>query len=192
MSALTVKDVAKMFDKHENTITRWLKNGLLKGTYKNEQGQWLIPEESVENIPKVDKIDAPIIEAANTLVGEKINDLVIIEITGYKPEGKQNKIHVKVQCECGNIVEKPLYAIKEERVKRCGRDCFLNANIEIGEKYGYLTIISEGEIRTIGQSKRRFVETKCECGNTKFVNLNKMKKGEQKSCGKNCKKWREK
>lgn len=195
---LTVKEVAEKFEKNQKTIQRWLAKELLPGAFQDDKGTWQIPVESVENIPKVDKIDAPIIEAATTLVGKRFNDLTVTEITGYKPEGKQNKIHVIVVCECGNEVEKPLYVVKDGRVKRCGHECFLTANVEIGARFGFLTVIGKGELKEAGKRSdgrpysRRFVETRCDCGNEKLLNLSKLKTGEQNSCGKDCVKWREK
>ncbi len=57
-------------------------------------------------------------------------------------------------------------------------------DVEIGEKYGKLTVIKEVEkfVQPSGQSQRGFL-CKCECGNTKKVRLSHLRHGRVISCG---------
>ena len=53
-----------------------------------------------------------------------------------------------------------------------------------GDRYNKLTIVKEVDprIEKNGKKKRKF-EVKCDCGNTKFVMLAKIRNGSTKSCG---------
>ena len=61
--------------------------------------------------------------------------------------------------------------------------------IELGSKYGKLTIVEEVEpnIQPSGQTKRKF-KCVCDCGNEKYVILDKLKSSYTSSCGCNRKK----
>ena len=56
--------------------------------------------------------------------------------------------------------------------------------IQIGEKFGKLTIISEYEsYRTSSGVPKRRVECKCDCGNVVIIQLQLVRIGNTKSCG---------
>jgi len=188
----TVKEVAEVTGKCDETIKIWLRQGIFKNAYK-EGHVWRIPKSDVESLPESNQLNLDLVKKSDELIGKRYADLTILKVLGYRPEGntQQQRLFVEVGCECGNILEKPFYVIERGAIKRCGRDCFLNANVQLGDRFGFLTVIGEGEIRKIGTKGKtqRFLEVKCDCGNEKPIRMSKIKKGEQTSCGKKCKLW---
>jgi len=188
----TVKEVAQLTGKCDETIKVWLRQDIFKNAYK-EGHIWRIPESDIKSLLKSDELNLDLVKKSNELVGKRYADLTILKVLGYRPEGnkKTQRLFVEVGCECGKISEKPFYSIERGAIKRCGRDCFLNANVTLGERFGFLTVIGEGEIRKIGTKGKtqRFLEVKCDCENEKFIKMSKIKSGEQTSCGTKCKLW---
>ena len=45
---LTVKEVAELFGRHEDTIRRWLREGHLKGIQIGKRGKYIIPQRNIE------------------------------------------------------------------------------------------------------------------------------------------------
>lgn len=56
-------------------------------------------------------------------------------------------------------------------------------NIKLGEKFNYLTIISDLGLVATGLQRQRKVLVKCDCGNTKEVIYRSLKNGKPFSCG---------
>lgn len=87
-------------------------------------------------------------------------------------------IGFKCECDCGNIRIVQGYSLKSGHTTSCG--CKRKIQISAGDKFGRLTVISEGKMRGI----RRFILCKCECGTEKEIPLsNLMKENSTKSCG---------
>lgn len=111
-------------------------------------------------------------------LGMKFNMLTLICPTG---KVKNSCKEWKCQCDCGNITYITTSNIKS--TKSCG--CLRHKNkidIQIGEKFGKLTVIKELSQR---DSKRRIhYECLCECGNISTPSASDLKSGNSTSCGK--------
>ncbi len=55
--------------------------------------------------------------------------------------------------------------------------------MEVGEKYGRLTIISKGDPVVSGRQKRGTLRCRCECGVVKDIRVDSIRRGSSKSCG---------
>jgi hypothetical protein len=54
----TVKDLAKLFHKHENTIYRWIvEDHLFPNAFRVKDG-WYVPESDVEKLMKAGKVES--------------------------------------------------------------------------------------------------------------------------------------
>lgn len=108
------------------------------------------------------------------LTGKKFNHLTVLQELGG---GK-----VLCRCDCGTIKECDKYKVKTGKTKSCGcqRYNFVNSgqykmtNRE-GEKFNHLTILQE-----LGGDK---VLCRCDCGNEKILQKNRVVSGYTKSCG---------
>lgn len=126
--------------------------------------------------------------------GEKFNNLTIIkELPSEIYKNGQIKRLVLCKCECGNEVIAPLKSVKSGRTKSCGclMQTYLSSphpnrmvKIEVGERYGKLTIIKEVEprIKHNGKIERMFL-CRCDCGEEIVAPLTLMRQGRKQSCG---------
>jgi hypothetical protein len=191
---MTIKDVAKALSVQSQTVKNWLTKGLFTNAFKDSEQQWYILKDEINSLPKVRKIDEKIIRNMSE-IGKKYNHLTILEITDYKKDGRSNKIHVIAGCDCGNKVEKPLFQIISGIINCCSNECITKSGFKPGDRYGFLTIIDDAGLRLSEKRKngnglkRRWVKVICDCGKTTEKKLKRIKMGEQKSCGRNCKLW---
>ena len=89
-------------------------------------------------------------------------------------------------CDCGSKKVMPAARVKWGRVRSCG--CLAAEHIEslnrqdiTKKKFGRLTAISPTDKRDVSGSV--IWECLCECGNTVFYSVNRLKQGRTKSCG---------
>lgn len=127
------------------------------------------------------------------LIGQRFGKLTVIENMG-----KLNKKHYfwKCKCDCGNETVVLGSALRSGNTKSCGCGKYEglkkynlqqseNNKIEIGKKFGKLTVIEDlGFREQIPGHNRRWYKCKCDCGNEKEVMGNMLKQGQIASCGK--------
>ncbi len=110
-------------------------------------------------------------------VGQKFGHLTIID------QWADKKNWAEARCDCGNVVTMKLSKIKGNSLKTCGGCSFNNQKpvVNIGEKYGRLTIIGEHN----GDQKRngRYYDCVCDCGSDFVAAGHSLKAGNTKSCG---------
>lgn len=115
------------------------------------------------------------------LIGKKIGKLTVIE-----QDNTCRKKHTKFwcQCDCGSPRKsiRRSHLLQKYPTRSCG--CVQPPNtipINIGDRFGRLTIISSDVPRAKGH-KQRF-KCKCECGNEKIARRDDLLQGKTKSCG---------
>lgn len=109
-------------------------------------------------------------------------------LTAIKDSGKRKNESViwECKCDCGKIVEIPIGNLTNGHTRSCG--CRRNElasnnlikNIEIGSKYGRLTVLY--------RDKHNYYERikwicKCDCGTIISVDGTKLRNGHTQSCG---------
>lgn len=114
-------------------------------------------------------------------VGEKYGRLTAMEFVRVS-----NKRTIwKWRCDCGKMKEIPSSAVKGGAVQSCG--CLRKERVgtkrmdHTGEKYGRLTAIEF--VKTTGSSHDSIWKFQCDCGKMKNVIMNKVKRGDTRSCG---------
>ena len=119
--------------------------------------------------------------SAGTVYG---NLTIMYEISPHiQPSGRKiRQFHCK--CSCGNEIDVKYKYLCRGTHQNCGclRDNQLHFNaleVESGEKYGRLTIISEAN----KWKGRRMFLCKCDCGNEVVVGLGNLRNGHTQSCG---------
>lgn len=122
------------------------------------------------------------------LLNKKFGRLLVIEKTDKRRNGL---IIWKCQCDCGNIIEVQGSSLTNGNTKSCG--CLnidkikernhSKTSIKIGNVYGLLTVIGDGEFREICGKQRHFSLCRCSCGNQLLVMDNQLQTGNKKSCG---------
>lgn len=116
-------------------------------------------------------------------VGTRRNRLVILE---ELPMNKRARMF-SVKCDCGNVTTINYSNFFGGKIKSCG--CYRNThkltNIQLGDRYGRLTImeILENDMTIIAKKRRRMVVCKCDCGNVKTIRHHDLSMGKTKSCG---------
>jgi len=120
-------------------------------------------------------------------IGDKINELTVIEET----DRKQGQKRFKCRCSCGNITIKYETKLKSGVSISCGckkveqliennkKKAAANLDELLGKTFNQLTIIEEAE-RING---KRQVKCLCSCGSIKSYDAYKVKSGDTKSCG---------
>lgn len=187
----TVEEVAKIIKRHPETIKNWIRDGFFPNAVK-WRNAWMIPKSDVETLPECEQIDAGIIKKAHEITGKKYGELTILKVLGYRYETKTAKrLFVRAGCECGEIVEKPFYIFETGRNKYCSNQCMKKSGFELGDRYGFLTIIDDAGLQKLYNSKnnKRFVKAKCDCGKIDIYPLPRIKGERQMSCGKGCSMW---
>ena len=184
---LSVREAAIVLSVDQETVKRWLRSGLFETAYKDKSNIWRIPKELVDKLPKTKKMDSRIIKANLKYVGEKYNELTILEITDYMKDGTNKKLAVVAGCECGNKVVKPLYQIINGIIKCCSNECVTKSGFKPGDRYGFLTILGDAGLRNYGEQRNnRWIKAICDCGTETEKPLKRLKSGEVNSCGKHC------
>lgn len=126
-------------------------------------------------------------------IGEKYNHLTVLEldrrVIRYNTHNYpySNRL-VKCQCDCENknILEVEIGRLINGRIKSCG--C-INANkkikLNIGERYGYLTIIEQAKSILNAKTNRyiNLIKCVCDCGKEMQIKPFDIKNGIIKSCG---------
>ncbi|WP_299136815.1 hypothetical protein [uncultured Tenacibaculum sp.] len=91
----------------------------------------------------------------------------------------------KCVCDCGNKTTKRVDFIKRSlrigRTISCGK-C-LRKNIQIGDKFHYLTVIKKLPSKTLSNKKRGYWLLECKCGNLHKSTSDLLNNGKTKSCG---------
>ena len=121
---------------------------------------------------------------------ERYGKLRVVEEVEYSSDS--SKHFFKVICDCGTekIVSK--FDLCSSGVKSCGclrlenlrryhRDCNMEKLVNIGAKYGRLTILRI--LNTDDRKSEIVVECKCDCGVVKTYNYNRLVNGSVLSCG---------
>lgn len=117
------------------------------------------------------------------LEGKRFGMLEVLEevMPGRTPNGAIKRMWL-CQCDCGNTVVVNMFSLKENRLCSCG--CQLETPDYIGQRFGRLVVIGEGEkIRDSNGHKRGTFVCQCDCGNTITVNRRYIVRGQKKSCG---------
>lgn len=95
---------------------------------------------------------------------------------------KSNSVVWICKCDCGKEVEvraDKLNPDSKYSTKSCG--CLLGAQLQVGQKFGRLTIISP--ITKSNQSQNKLWKCLCDCGKETYVSSNTLLSGKTKSCG---------
>ena len=180
---ITLKEIAKKIGKSEETVRTWIiKKKEFENAFKGPYGSWCVPKKDFEVFfQKYKKAQEE--DEWKDVLGKKIGYLTITEDLGYKKYGKRNIRYVKLDCECGETVEKPLTNVKKG-ITSCSNSCLMNAGFKIGETYGNLTIIED--LGLLGKQKRRYVLVKCKCEKQNKVTVDDLKYTDRKYCSKKC------
>lgn len=122
------------------------------------------------------------------LTGQRFGRLTVIERD--KTTNKTYGTFWICRCDCGNIKSIASLSLRNGSTQSCG--CFNKEIISqpkdlsdmIGKKFGKLTVVKRepDHITAGGQKKIRWLCV-CDCGNTKVVSSQDLKKGHTKSCG---------
>jgi hypothetical protein len=116
------------------------------------------------------------------LVGTRIKFITVT--SRFEPRDTDTALSAKwnVQCDCGGVAvfnHKDLTS-KKKRTCGCG---FSTMRYQPGNRYGLLTVVSEGPRNSY--ANKRQVWCKCDCGNTELtlVTTNNLVSGNTSSCG---------
>lgn len=115
------------------------------------------------------------------IVGEHYGDLIVEQFMYRK--GKPLRIYYKVKCKFGKefILQKKI--LSKWKIKECNHckslECPRLNNKYIGKKWNHLTCISFDH----SFNKNVYFLFKCDCGNEKIIEIDKVKSGDVKSCG---------
>lgn len=129
-------------------------------------------------------------------VGEIYNNWEVIEANIVNPQTtsktyKNKPLFSKVKCLCCGETEKYVlnYNLKHISLK-CAKCTLIernrkNASVQIGNRYGKLTVVADGGFQTRSDGKRRhFSYCDCDCGTKhKLIMDNSLQNGNTKSCG---------
>ena len=117
------------------------------------------------------------------ITGKRYGRLIAIE---FKHFDKRFNDCWLFRCDCGSEKVMPAAHVKWSGVRSCG--CLKREHIKslrrqdiAGQKYGRLTAINSIERHDVSGSI--IWECRCECGNTVFYSVNRLKQGRTKSCG---------
>ena len=126
------------------------------------------------------------------LTGQKFGRLTPLYATDKR--NSQGLVLWECECDCGKHVKLPGSYIKRGRVKSCGciksellieRNIKNGKTINIGDQFGYLTVIEDLGFRkqSSRNQRERWSLCKCECGNIIEVCNNNLNTGATQSCG---------
>lgn len=105
----------------------------------------------------------------------RFGKLVIIEIFDKMINGHNIKF-AKCKCDCGNIIEKRFYDIKNGKITTCMK---CDSILLIGQRFGELTVI-----KTFYKDHVLWCECQCSCGNIVEISASNLKRGNTKTCKK--------
>lgn len=108
------------------------------------------------------------------LINQRFGKLVVIDSA---PNTDSRLTAWKCQCDCGNQCISTTKQLRSGKKKSCGCLSKFYKDIEIGDKYNYLTVISKSENRD------KYWKCQCDCGNFTEVLDSNLKNGNVKSCG---------
>lgn len=97
-------------------------------------------------------------------IGQRYGTLTIIkELESRKTKSGDIKRYVLCKCDCGKEVTRSLYGLRITKNSNCG--CLRRSKIEVGDRFGKLTILSEDESyrNKDGIRQRKFL-CRCDCG----------------------------
>lgn len=121
------------------------------------------------------------------LTGQRFGKLVVLE----RDFSKTNGTYWKCKCDCGTIIStrKDTLTRAKNPKQSCGCDLYeknskAHLKNEIGNEYGYLTVISRANNANNGEA---VWHCKCKCGKEIDVKGSYLRSGNTKSCG--CKKF---
>ena len=110
-------------------------------------------------------------------IGDKYEQLEIIEYLGLKPKTKNAKTNIhwyRCKCDCGNYIDVPRWKIGKD-VKSCGCNHASRSSgrpasppYEPGNRFGKLEVVELISIKPIYKNSKRSVywyRCKCDCGN---------------------------
>jgi len=118
-------------------------------------------------------------EAMN-MIGNKIGKLTVIEST----KNSDNRKLWRCKCDCGNEVFGRTWELKTRRKHSCGCDNPNSFADLTGRRFGKLTVISFGKIKTTKSGyKKYFWKCKCDCGKEKIIGRGHLLEGRILSCG---------
>lgn len=107
------------------------------------------------------------------LTGQRFGKLVVID---RAPKTDKGLTAWNCQCDCGNKCIATTKRLRNGSKKSCGCLSKIYKDVEIGDKYNYLTVIGKSE-------KKKYWVCQCDCGNTTEVLDSLLKNGSTKSCG---------
>lgn len=115
------------------------------------------------------------------LIGQKFGRLLV---SGFSHRDNNGQSYWICQCDCGNSKIVAFGHLRSGRVRSCGclqREKLIERNYKdiTGNRYGKLKVIEEQGV----VNKTRYWVCQCDCGNTVFVNTNRLVSGKTKSCG---------
>jgi hypothetical protein len=116
--------------------------------------------------------------------GDRYGKLKIVsEVIGFRAKSGELKRTFVVKCDCGKTKNVALTDLRSGKTKSCG--CLMIATNskprkELKKKYNRLTLVKE--IERTNPKYRKFL-TLCDCGNYLEVELDRVTKGNTKSCG---------
>lgn len=111
----------------------------------------------------------------NEFINKRFGKIEIIEIYDKKVNDHNVKF-AKCLCDCGNIIEKRFYDVKDGKITSC-RKC--DSVLLLGNHFGKLTVVD-----TFYKNKVLWCKCICSCGNIVEVLASNLKRGHHKSCGK--------
>lgn len=112
------------------------------------------------------------------IVGHRFGKLVAVNVVG---RDKNNNMIWHCKCDCGSDVDVVCHNLLSGNTSSCG--CLKgghNKKNMIGKRFGKLTVISEA-----GSNGKRSTLwlCKCDCGNEKIIDGERLRSGHTKSCG---------
>lgn len=139
---------------------------------------------SSKNICKHEQ-EAPKKEGIRNLVGQKFGRLTVVKDS--KKRTPYGSVIWECECECRKIHNVDSINLIHGHVKSCG--CLFKEvsskvhakHIEIGSKFGELTVIKELSER--GSNSAIRYECLCSCGNTIIIEGRELRRGRTQSCG---------
>ena len=105
-------------------------------------------------------------------------------LTAIEPIKKNGRTYYKCKCDCGKEIEVCYTSLIKGKTKSCGCKKGYYTSISklqdiSGQKFGRLTAVKiDHRI-----PPKTFWLCKCDCGNTKIVDINQLTQGQVKSCG---------
>lgn len=109
--------------------------------------------------------------------GQRFNRLTLLSPC----EADRNGGYWHCRCQCGREVSKFVYDVRRGKIQSCGVCIYeeMCHQHKAGERYGMLTLVCPVNA---GDASALWV-CRCDCGNTKKVNMASVRAGNTRSCG---------